>query len=126
MFVNFGPATVTHSSSSLGDTYGGGSLRLEVAEARKITSDFDYSQVIVGGEGNLNFYSWPSTINVTSSLQLKDFGTVVIDTTKVKITLHKCKILLAGEMDFGTFDQRPIKTRLVFTPDSSGNVITLE
>jgi len=124
--LNFGAATVTHNAVDLGKTTGGGSLSIVTAEQEQIKADFDVDEIILGGTGTVNFYEWSAAVSVSTTLLLHDFGVVIFTTSEIKITLYKCKILLAKELEFGVLKHKPFKVRLVFTPDSNGDVIKIE
>ncbi len=126
--INFGSVTVTHGGTSLGKTFGGGSLQLTSRVKKKITSyGLEREEIITGASGIINFYEWPSTITITSDLELYDYGQVILENDKIKITLYRCKLLLAASFgEIGQNTQKPIKVNLHATPDGSGNVIKIE
>lgn len=124
MFI-FGPATVTHGGTDLGDTFGGGSITFQTEYRQSITSDYDPEPVVYGGEGSFNFFKW-SGVTIGSSLLLYDWGEVKITTNNCTITLYKCRIYLSEEtINIGTNEQQPIKVKLTFTADSDDNLITM-
>jgi len=118
----FGPVTVTHEGTNLGNTYGGGSLSLLTFNQEPISNDYDPSPRIYGGEGEFNFYSW-SGVTIGSDPELYAFGEVVLSNSNATVTLYKCKILLAESMSIGTNEQKPFKVKFIFTPNDAGNII---
>ena len=123
--LNFGPCTVTRSSVNLGKTHGGVSLRLHLATRTPVQADYDREELILGGEGEINFYSWPAPLTLTSSTLLYDYAEVILTNANMTCKLKKCRIYFSDSMDLGTLQQKSIKCRLVFTADATGKVIEL-
>jgi len=125
MLLNFGPCTVTRSSVDLGKTYGGVSLRLHLAKRTPVQTDYDQEELILGGEGEINFYSWPSSITLTSTTLLLDYAEVILTNANMTCKLKKCRIYFSDTLEIGTLQQNAIKCRLVFTADANSKVIEL-
>jgi len=124
--IFYGPCTVKHAGRDLGKTFGGVSLSLKTVTRRPV-GEYNVEEIIVGGEGAANFYSWPSTLSLNSTTLLYDFNQVILEGPKYKITLYSCKILFDGDsMNFGIEEQKPLKAKLIFKPDAWKNVIKIE
>lgn len=122
----FGPCTVKHGGVDLGKTLGGISIDLISYQGSPIGS-YVPKNFIVSGEAIANFYQWPSTITLSGETLIYDWGIVLLDgSPDYLITLNKCKILFdMSSIGIGTNEHTPIKMRLVFKPDASGNIINI-
>lgn len=124
--IKFGAVTITHGTTNLGKTSGGGSLKVITIPFHNIESTYNKDSLVIGVEGTVNFYSWPTSIIITNSLQLYDFGIVKLTNSRITITLHACKIMLTEDIgEVGKNQHSPIKVLLVGKANTSGNVITI-
>jgi len=123
----FGPCTVKHNGVDIGKTTEGISISLDAVQ-RDLIGQYDIDEVVLGGNGTVNFYEWLSPITISDSTNLLGFNQMIFDgSPRYKITIYECKMLIdASSITIGTNAQNPFKTKFVFRPDSSGNVIKFE
>lgn len=125
--LNFGPCSVTHNNVSLGDTFGGVSLKVVTAK-RYPVGRYDMEEFVVGGEGSLNLYSYGVSQTFADSTSMLGFAEVVLDGgDRYKVTLKSCKVMFdLDSLEVGENKQQAFKAKLIFRPDASGNVIKIE
>ena len=123
----FGPCTVKHGGVDLGKTFGGISINLISHQGSPIGS-YSPEYTLVGGEATVNFKQWSSAIDISSTTSLSTWGIVLLDASPdYLITISSCKIIFdVSTMNLGVNQQSPVKLKLVFRPDTSGNVIKFE
>lgn len=124
----FGPVTVKYNGSELGKTYGGVALRLLLSSLAAPTVDGGYfhEEVATGGEGSLNMFQWGEDVTLESSTTLRDWGELVLEAERYKVTMPQAKLMWPANFDFGLNDQRPFSVRFVFKRSSDGTLIKIE
>ncbi len=125
----FGTPKISGSAGTpvtLPKTAGGGSISLDEITYRSLRSQ-ETTKIITGGTGVIHFYDWPSSLDISDDPTLYDYGELVIDATRYKITLYNCKLFISPSISFGKNSQESIDVNLVFRPDPSTNkVIKME
>ncbi len=123
----FGPCMVKHGGVDLGKTFGGISINLISHQGSPIGS-FSPEYFLIGGEIEANFKEWSTAIDISKSTSLSDWAIVLLDASpKYLITISSCKIIFdISAIAVGINVQAPIKLKLVFRPDVSGNVIKFQ
>ena len=125
----FGTPEIAGSAGTpviLPKTAGGGSISLDEITYRSLRSQ-ETTKIITGGTGVIHFYDWPSSLDISDNPTLYDYGELVIDATRYKITLYNCKLFISPSISFGKNSQESIDVNLVFRPDPSTNkVIKME
>jgi hypothetical protein len=131
--INFGPVTVAHNGTSLGKTFGGGSLDLLYETQNNVTSyGIERTDLVTGVTGTLSFFQWNSDIIISDDTDLLAYNNVVLTGRNIIITLPRCKIMLSPEIgEIGTNTQKGIKMLLhgtVAEPDTefAGQVLRIE
>ena len=124
--LNFGPASVTYNTVSLGDTFGGFSLKLNSVERNNV-GEMSPEVHVNTGQGKINMYQWESSILIGDSTSLLDFGEVIFDgTPRYKLTLYSCKLLLSDTLEGGTHTQKAFVVDVYFKKDSNGRLMKIE
>lgn len=124
--LNFGPGTITYNGSALGDTFGGFSLKLNIAERQNVGSAHA-ERLVESGSGKINFYQWSSSILIGDSTSLLGYGEVILDgTPRYKVTLYSCRLLMDESFEGGKNEQKAFTCDLQFKKDNNGNIIKFE
>ena len=126
---NFGAATIKFNDTSLGSTMEGGSLSPHLISLDDVDVDGNlvHVETLTGGTGIINFYDWSSMVALLHDTTLNDWGVLEIEMPRMKITLHHAKMLVdLSELNFGTWQQKPFKVKVIFNADQNGNIITME
>lgn len=126
--VNFGPATITFGGLDLGNTVEGGHISPSTItlEHVDILGNLFYEEELVGGKGSINFYNWAEDLELEDSIDLTDWGVLLIVCPKMSIKLWHCKLLLDFDTEFGKLSQSPFKVKFVFGKDFNGKVISIK
>lgn len=123
----FGPVTIKYGETLLPDTIGGVDVNFITEEVHPINGYYSTSTILLGGGGMINFYSWPSTFDLSADTALYDYGVVTMESTVSKVTFYSCKLEFATDgLSIGTLTQQPIKIKMQFKPDANGKIIKLE
>ena len=126
---NFGAATIKFNGTSLGSTMEGGSLSPHLISVDDVDVDGNliHVETLTGGTGIINFYDWSSMVALSHDTTLNDWGVLEIEMPRMKITLHHAKMVVdLSELNFGTWQQKPFKVKVIFNADQNGNIITME
>ena len=121
----FGPLTIVHGSTTLPKTFGGVEINIDAMDNQALDpAQRDF--IVVGGNGAMNFYEWPNSINADSTTLLMDYGEMTLTSVKSKVTLYSCKIWLDTSFSIGKNEQQAIRTKFIFKPNTSGQTFKLE
>ena len=122
----FGPCTIKHGGVDLGKTAGGISINL-ISHQRMPIGSYNPETLVVGGNAVASFYEWPNAIGISDSTSLLGFDEVILNgSPRYTITLYNCKILFdVSGISIGKNSYEPVKIKLVFKPDNSGNIINI-
>lgn len=126
--VNFGPADIKFDAVSIGATTEGGSISpsVRVFEFMDILGYLFHDEELTGGEGVINFFEWNEDLEMSDSINLTDWGILLIISPKMSIRLWHCKLFLDFDTEFGGLNHNPFKVKFVFGKDSNGKIISIK
>lgn len=126
MIKLIGPATITHNGVDIGKTKGGGSINLLETSYEPLANFYKVEHILYGVEGQINLFQLDSSVTLSSTRVLFDYGEVIISLKYGTITLFNTRLLYPKDISFGTFDQNPFTLLIEGGEDGSGNIIKFE
>jgi hypothetical protein len=122
---NFGSCSITHNSVNLGKSFGGGSINMKTEEINEIQTIYAPDLLFLSGSGEINMFSWNSTITITDTLELLTPAVTIFESTDFIIELYSCGFHINKSIVFGLNEQKPITLTFAFGKDSSGNIMQI-
>lgn len=117
----FGPATVSHGGTPVGDTFGGGSISFNMVE--EVLVGGTVQQFVTGGSGTINLFQYDSALDIDALTELSTYAVMTIVGNNFSITLQSSKLLFPDGFTFGVNQQQAFPLKFTFKPDASGNIM---
>lgn len=123
--VIFGACTVTHGSTVIGATSGGGSLTILEKENELVGTEYDVEIIPYAVEGTINKFTLSSGV-ITNTMQLAEKDVLTFTGNDFVITVHNAALFYPSSITFGTWSASAFQLRFRGGRDAEGKLITLE